>query len=108
MQELRPAPQSGYVQAYNNQGSKYCGQKWQSLARGRRDCCWDSCFAPTGSTTSFWNGRRRAMGSAASGQGFWGGERELCPVEGGPAGGGTPGGRGIPGSELPSRGAGPP
>src|SRR6476646_3891951 len=65
----------GYAQAYNNQGSKYCGQKWQSLARGRRGCCWDSCFTATGSTTSSLNARPRTMCSAASAQGFWKRER---------------------------------
>src|SRR5258706_934728 len=66
---------SCYVQAYNNQGSKYCGQKWQSLARGRRGCCWDSCFAATGSTTSSFNARHRTSCSHASAHGFWKRER---------------------------------
>src|ERR1700730_6757751 len=42
-----------HVQAYSNGGSKYCGQKWQSLAQGRRDCCWGNCSTFTVSTTSF-------------------------------------------------------
>src|SRR4051812_4105782 len=67
-------------ESHDNRGSKVCGQKSQSLAPDRRDCCSGNCCTLTESTISSWNARRRITCSAASAQVCLKGEPLRCSM----------------------------